>query len=445
MSLEEKINDAFNDLSLYLGKIGIGWNFTELRKLVRLKIDALKFAEDFIAKFPPSDNDSNEKNIKTFNNEWEKKASELNKKFFDLLGLRKSKSISIKKADIKTSQKNFTEEKKSKPPISETKSKQIVMSKIIFSQKSKVIKCLKNFFNAVYRAVQDEYATIDITNTTNYKYYTQDLVFAERNPSHYDVIQGRICDCFLHAALITLAKKSPKIIRNCIEYKPGDQFAYVKLYRLIEQNLKYVVKPVKISVDVLAVYNYIYGDDTQPKYKKSHIKGYIPIWPEVIEDAYSQFIKKGWDLEHKRLLEGICGLDSKNLDEGGAEYCLMFAITGKISKSIETKNSKDKTIIDIIKRKLRMKQYLTCSFEKEFTTQDIKSGEKIQIYDGHAYAIVGIDENKKYVRLIEPNKVLGRKIENSPKSKEGGHIAMSYKDFENNYREVDYATNKIKI
>ena len=41
-------------------------------------------------------------------------------------------------------------------------------------------------------------------------------------------------------------------------------------------------------------------------------------------------------------------------------------------------------------------------------------------------------KSKKYIRLIEPNKVVGRDPKYNKKNKEGGHIAMSQKDFEDN-------------
>lgn len=66
------------------------------------------------------------------------------------------------------------------------------------------------------------------------------------------------------------------------------------------------------------------------------------------------------------------------------------------------------------------------------------------------YSVVGINEDQKYIRLIEPNKCLGRRkkriigidkktgeaIKECPK--EGGHIAMSFDDFKENFREITY-------
>ncbi|MBQ2671313.1 MAG: hypothetical protein IJG00_00645, partial [Clostridia bacterium] len=88
----------------------------------------------------------------------------------------------------------------------------------------------------------------------------------------------------------------------------------------------------------------------------------------------------------------------------------------------------------------------TCTFKKKFKIiKDVKSQEKIEIFSDHAYAIVGIDDAKKYIRLINPWKVGGfggRKVKNSPKSQEGGHIAMSFDDFKKNVDDISYTTGK---
>ena len=74
--------------------------------------------------------------------------------------------------------------------------------------------------------------------------------------------------------------------------------------------------------------------------------------------------------------------------------------------------------------------------------KDVKSGEKIQIRNNHAYAIVGIDMQKEYIRLINPWKSGGRKAKNSSKSGEGGHIAISFNDFKKNYFSLDFLTSQ---
>ena len=147
------------------------------------------------------------------------------------------------------------------------------------------------------------------------------------------------------------------------------------------------------------------------------------LWPKLIEKAYAVYRKKG--------LSDTLVVDvstEKKLDAGRPEIVLS-AITGEFADVVSSEN---KFKFDKISSKLKKSKSLVCDFKKNFKIKDVKSGEEIQIYDHHAYAIVGIDENKKYIRLINPWKSGGRKVENSPKNKEGGHIAMSQKDFEDN-------------
>lgn len=166
-----------------------------------------------------------------------------------------------------------------------------------------------------------------------------------------------------------------------------------------------------------------------PKYIKDSA-----LWPKLIEKAYLIYRNKGYELLNGKYKKGYKSLDN------GYEIDVMFAITGKKLKHLNY--TKKDIIISKIKSKSDKNQAITCGFNKKFKIKDVKSGEEIQICNHHAYAIVGIDENKKYIRLINPWKAGGRKVENSPKSKEGGHIAMSFKDFEDNYRDISYTTNK---
>ena len=89
-----------------------------------------------------------------------------------------------------------------------------------------------------------------------------------------------------------------------------------------------------------------------------------------------------------------------------------------------------------------MSESATCSFDKKFNIKDVKSKKAIKIHNDHAYAIVGIDETKKYVRMINPWKSGGRLKRNSPKSNEGGHIAMSYNAFKRHLEDIDYTIKR---
>lgn len=94
-------------------------------------------------------------------------------------------------------------------------------------------------------------------------------------------------------------------------------------------------------------------------------------------------------------------------------------------------------VIPILTALLEEEKLATCKFEKKVEITDAKKGDKITLIPNHEYTIVGIDRSRKYVRLINPWKFGGRLAVNSPKSKEGGHIAISFKDFENYVYSVD--------
>lgn len=92
-------------------------------------------------------------------------------------------------------------------------------------------------------------------------------------------------------------------------------------------------------------------------------------------------------------------------------------------------------------------------FQGKFYNKRLKNGEKIEVHTRHAYAIVGVEQSKKYIRLIEPNKLWGRmnarvigKDEKTGKDiiklpKEGGHIAMSFDDFNAHLDKLYYTRN----
>lgn len=170
------------------------------------------------------------------------------------------------------------------------------------------------------------------------------------------------------------------------------------------------------------------------------------LWPKLIEKAYAICRKEGYEQGINKWTKAGGVLDPKNdtnnqkLDSGNP-YCVFFAITGEDStweKDDDSALLNRNHIISVIKRKLDKNEVATCSFDKKFRTKDIKCKQRITIYPEHAYAIVGVNEEKKYVRLINPWKRGGRSKKNSPTSKEGGHIAMSYDDFNKHLDTVDY-------
>ena len=264
----------------------------------------------------------------------------------------------------------------------------------------------------------------------------------------YHVKQAGIGDCYLVAALVSLAKTTPEAIKACfvqgLDKIETEDDIDIRLFRRVKDGDGFKKSAVIITVNKNTVID------------SRGIKDGA-LWPKLIEKAYAIYRRRGYDF----LLP-----DCTNLG-GGHSGAVMFAITGKeiggMKSSInepglrktrgrKTRGKKHRgrkpdltkieseNIISKIIEKLKEKKAVTCTFKKDFIIEDEKSGEgeKVKIYTNHTYAIVGVNEEKKYIRLINPWKSGGRTILNSLRSKEGGHIAINYKVFEDHYQHVSY-------
>lgn len=243
-------------------------------------------------------------------------------------------------------------------------------------------------------------------------------IFPNKKPLPSEVKQAAVGDCYLMASLIALAKTNPKAITDCfvqgLDKIENEDNIDIRFFRragsskanvIIRINKKKVIAPRQIKNGAL--------------------------WPKLIEKAYAVYRKNGYDLSGQKHLHG-----------GGPDIS-MFAITGKITQLNIILDKEG--IVSTIKEALDKSESLTCAFKKKIKIKDVKSQEKIEIFSNHAYAIVGIDDAKKYIRLINPWKIGGfggRKVKNSPKSQEGGHIAMSFDDFKKNVENISYTTGK---
>ncbi|MDO4504434.1 MAG: C2 family cysteine protease, partial [Clostridia bacterium] len=230
-------------------------------------------------------------------------------------------------------------------------------------------------------------------------------------------------DCYLMAALISLAKKNPQAIVNCftqgVKNVENEDDIDIRFFHLKENK----AVPIVITVNKRKIID--------PTGMKNNA-----LWPKLIEKAYAVYRKR----EYERILK----YEGKKLD-GGFFEIVLFAITGKSPKVFDNEKDVDK-IVSKINSILESSRALGCGFKENFEIKDMKTREKITIYRGHAYAIVGIGEknSKKYIRLINPYKDDGRKPENNLKSKEGGHIAISVEDFTFHYESLDYTSRKYR-
>lgn len=254
-------------------------------------------------------------------------------------------------------------------------------------------------------------------------------VFPKGHPYPSEVKQCGIGDCYLMSSLIALSKNNKQYIEQCftqgLDKVEKENKIDIRFFRKTGNSSS----PITITVDKTKV--------IMPQGIKDGA-----LWPKLIEKAWAIYrIKTG---------------QSSKLD-GGCETDVMYGITGKKPKGYRRKENEADIFSrwgelfpidpdDIIKEienefsKSTNKSSLACGFRTEFTTVDVKSKEHIEIRTNHSYAIVGIDTTRKYIRLIEPNKVRGRIIKVRTHSvgpmKEGGHIAMGFEDFKKNFSSV---------
>lgn len=209
-----------------------------------------------------------------------------------------------------------------------------------------------------------------------------------------DALQGRLGDCYLIAALIGLAKKSPEVIRNAItERKKGDVVIYeVKLYFLDSKNRTKLV-PQKVVIDN----QFMVKADGSSAYAAQGDQG--EMWPLVIEKAVAK------------------ALGSYETLAGGSTDWVLRMLTGKFPKVENIVNEEDtnsnppkkKTnIVDVLNN--NKGKLITVAIRKPNPVKGLLDVERINdssttesfyiayegyiIYCNHAYFVDAVDYAK---------------------------------------------------
>lgn len=262
-------------------------------------------------------------------------------------------------------------------------------------------------------------------------------IFPAGRPLPFEVKQSKIGDCYLMSVLISLAKTNPKAITDCFtqglnEIEKKDYIEIRFFYYKVGQGGSFTKDSLKIIVNKKKIID------------RSGIKGEA-LWPKLIEKAYAVYRREGYDFTLSPRLDG------------GHPGAVMFAITGERQSVIDcsrkvstgilqpvrigkiavrdvpsrslrrgramepprwTKTGGENpgvvlieneiSIIETIKENLRENKAPVCNFNKEVTITDEKNGENVKIYPDHTYAIVGVDDEEEYVRLVNPWKNGGR-------------------------------------
>jgi len=186
-----------------------------------------------------------------------------------------------------------------------------------------------------------------------------------------DVRQGSIGDCFLAAAMASVASAKPDAIRNAIKDN-GDNTFTVRFYQVGwdgSKTAQYVTVdgdlPWKADLDMPA-----YAKSTEKVDGKEHLE----LWPSILEKAYAQW-KGSYD----------------EIGHGGSSGDVMTAITGDRSSSANTSGpGQNDPLWERMKKASADKKPMTAGTggEEDPRYKDPKAG----VYGWHAYSVLGVEE-----------------------------------------------------
>ena len=198
--------------------------------------------------------------------------------------------------------------------------------------------------------------------------------------------------------------------------------------------LSKIQSAIKKGKIVICKFDSCYATDVE-KGKRKSISSYHEFLVKEIKEKTNPNNKTGIDYV---ILQDDHDHDETPIAISIKDFCDNYKkISYRKSEKIEeTSNTeKEPEIISKIRSTLKKGKAITCGFLTDFEIKDAKyGGEIIKVHSGHVYAIMGINEEKKYIRLVDPNKAWGRE----EKSKEGGHVAIRFEDFAKNCIEITY-------
>ena len=178
------------------------------------------------------------------------------------------------------------------------------------------------------------------TETTHYvprKYDFKPFIAGtskEPEISYNDITQGQIGDCYFAAALSSVAKVNPQLIKNAIIKTNTKGVYYVMLYDVFDSNARSKIngsttigKRIQVRVDMRDELDTnegniaeITSDDKETKNGRSVSE----LWPAILERAFAQYLQN----------KGLHGY--KGLHKGGTWEGLAL-LTGKIPKEYRNK------------------------------------------------------------------------------------------------------------
>ena len=203
--------------------------------------------------------------------------------------------------------------------------------------------------------------------THEYKRYEGKLFY--RGVRAQDVSQGWLSDCYLAAALSSVAQRHPDKIKSGIVDRGGDVYA-VRFYHL---NWRGEAKEEWVEVDADFPW---YTDKNTWAYLQSTQKG--ELWPSIIEKAYAVWKAGGAG-------------DYDTIGQGGWEGDVMEAVTG-LPADNETiaAMGNDDALWDKLVAATKNKQAITAGTFDDKHGQDARFGDATGIYGNHAYTVMGV-------------------------------------------------------
>lgn len=217
--------------------------------------------------------------------------------------------------------------------------------------------------------------------------------------SYDDVVQGSIGDCYLAAALSSVAHSNPDAIKNAIKDN-GDNTYTVRFYQSGRE--------VKITVD---------GDLAQSasgtlRYAKSRSAN--EMWPGLIEKAYAQW-KGGYEA----------------IGNGGRASDVISALTGKGTAWSSSTTNLDAVYENVKRGAAGSKPMAAPTHGKDSGVDYNGTG----VYAWHMYTVLGASEEngQKFIQLRNP---WGRS-EHGNDGKDDGIFKMKLEDFGKLYQGVN--------
>ncbi len=188
-------------------------------------------------------------------------------------------------------------------------------------------------------------------------------------PSPDDVAQGQIADCYVAAAMASVAAVRPDLIRRAVrEMAPGDY--YVSLYRPGERR----PSPVRVDGD-------LYGRGTRPLYARGT---HGELWPSLIEKAIS--IRAGGSYDA--------------IGSGGRASRIMSALTGFDPVLRETQSFATAEVFFAFVRD-QLEAHLPVALG---TASEEARYEGTGLHGWHAYSVIGytVRDGVSYLQIRNP-------------------------------------------